>query len=120
MSIAEPQRPSLQSLAEEFRSEIFAYIQSKVGHPAPADDLTQEIFVKVGRALAKGLSRSWLYQIARNTTIDFLKESRRFVPLEDSTIHRKAGKSDDSDSGDTEFRRQLFSTLKVKPSEAGL
>ena len=38
--------------------------------------------------------RAWLYQIAHNTTIDFLKESRRFVPLEDSIINREAGKSE--------------------------
>jgi DNA-directed RNA polymerase specialized sigma24 family protein len=35
------------------RAEIFAYIQSKVGDSATADDLTQETFVKVSRALAK-------------------------------------------------------------------
>ena len=54
MSIAEPQIPSLQIVAEQFRAEIFAYIQGKVGDPATADDLTQETFVKVGRSLAKG------------------------------------------------------------------
>jgi DNA-directed RNA polymerase specialized sigma24 family protein len=71
MSIAEPQIPSLQIVAEQFRTEIFAYIQSKVGDAATADDLTQETFIKVGRALAKGITpehfRGWLYQIARNT-----------------------------------------------------
>src|SRR5580704_13742431 len=93
MSIAEPQIPSLQIVAEQFRAEIFAYIQSKVSDPATADDLTQETFVKVSRALAKGTTpehfRGWLYQIARNTTIDFFTESRRFVPLEDSTVNRE-------------------------------
>jgi RNA polymerase sigma-70 factor (ECF subfamily) len=118
MSIAEPHFPSLQIVAEQFRAEIFAYIQSKVGDPATADDLTQETFIKVSRALAKGTTpehfRGWLYQIARNTTIDFFAESRRFVPLEDSIDNREAGQSESSDFGDNEFRKQLFSyTLKV-------
>jgi RNA polymerase sigma-70 factor, ECF subfamily len=118
MSIAAPQIPSLQIVAEQFRAEIFAYIQSKVGDSATADDLTQETFLKVSRALVKGTMpehfRGWLYRIARKTTIDFVTESRRFVPLEDSIIKREANKSESSDSGDTEFRKQLFSyTLKV-------
>jgi RNA polymerase sigma-70 factor (ECF subfamily) len=105
-------------VAEQFRAEIFAYIQSKVSDPATADDLTQETFVKVSRALAKGTTpehfRGWLYQIARNTTIDFFTESRRFVPLEDSIVNREAGNTESYDPGDNEFRKQLFSyTLKV-------
>src|SRR5580704_12685935 len=118
MSISEHQDSSLQTITGQFRAEIFAYIQGKVRNATTADDLTQETFVKVGRALAKGTTpehfRGWLYQIARNTTIDFVTESRRFVPLEDSIVNREAGKSESYDSGDNEFRKQLFSyTLKV-------
>jgi RNA polymerase sigma-70 factor, ECF subfamily len=118
MKIAESQISRLQAVAQQFRAEIFAYVKSKVSDPAIADDLTQETFVKVGRALAKGATpehfRGWLYQIARNTTIDFLMEYRRFVPLKDSTLDREASHSEASDSDDGEFRKNLFSyTLNV-------
>jgi RNA polymerase sigma-70 factor (ECF subfamily) len=68
--------------------------------------------------LAKGTTpehfRGWLYQIARNTIIDFLTESRRFVPLENSLVDREVSKPGASDFDDAEFRKNLFSyALKV-------
>ena len=106
---------ALSQMAEQFRTEIFAYIQTRVGDRCAADDLTQETFLKVQNALAKGTEpehlRGWLFQIARNAVIDFLKKRPRFVPFEEEHAISKA---ESQDSVDDEFRRRLFSyTLNV-------
>lgn len=106
---------SLDQIAEQFRREIFSYIQTRVGDRCAADDLTQETFLRVQNALAKGTEpehlRGWLFQIARNAVIDFLKKAPRFVPFEEE---HAVSKAESPDPVDDEFRKRLFSyALKV-------
>jgi RNA polymerase sigma-70 factor (ECF subfamily) len=103
----------LEAMTEQLRQELYAYIRSKIGDPSAADDLTQETFLRVERALARGTEpehfRGWIFQIARNSVVDWRNDQRRFVALEDEGVAGENAESGADDSIDSEFRRGLFS-----------
>lgn len=116
---------SLDQMAERFRREIFAYIQTKVGDLAAAEDLTQETFLKVQNSLSKGTEpehfRGWIYKIARNSVIDFMNRRRRFLAFDEAQDPAEIQQSEVADPIDSEFRQGLFSyaakVIEGMPSE---
>ena len=67
---------NFEEIHETYRPKIERYLVRMVGE-AEAEDLTQEVFVKVHRALPafKGDSSlsTWIYRIATNTALDALR-----------------------------------------------
>jgi len=74
-----------QQVHTEFRPKVQRYLTRLVGEHE-AEDLTQEVFVKVSRALKtfRGESKlsTWIYRIATNTALDKLRDPafKRIVP----------------------------------------
>jgi len=71
-----------EEVYERHFDSIYRYVLLRVGERADAEDLVQEIFLKVLQALPsykpKGLPISaWLFRIARNHVIDFLRRKKR-------------------------------------------
>ena len=66
-----------QQVYDEYHVKIFRYLTRIVGQ-GEAEDLTQEVFVKVGQSLEtfRGESQlsTWIYRIATNATLDRLRE----------------------------------------------
>jgi RNA polymerase sigma-70 factor (ECF subfamily) len=67
-----------QQVYDEYQERIFRYLTLMVGKNE-AEDLTQEVFVKIGQALESfrgesGLS-TWIYRIATNAAIDKLRHT---------------------------------------------
>lgn len=64
----------------EFYPKILRYV-SKMISPEEAEDITQEIFIKINRYFDKFKGESslstWIYRIATNTTFDKLRASSR-------------------------------------------
>ncbi len=74
---ATPLVDTFDSLYEGYRGKVYRVILRLVRNPSDAEDLTQETFLKVVRNLPH-VKRpesvpSWLYRIATNTALDFLR-----------------------------------------------
>ena len=68
-------------LVYKYQQKIYNLIYRKVRDPETAKDLCQEVFLKAWQALpnfkGQSLFYSWLYQIAVNRSIDFLRKRNR-------------------------------------------
>ena len=69
-------RPRFEVIYASFHAKIVRYLTRLVGE-AEAEDLAQETFVKVGRALegfrGEAQLHTWVYKIATNTAFDKLR-----------------------------------------------
>jgi RNA polymerase sigma-70 factor, ECF subfamily len=72
-----------QEIHDQFRSKILRYLAHMVGENE-AEDLTQEVFVKISQALPTFRGESsvstWLYKVATNTALDKLR-NKSFRPV---------------------------------------
>jgi len=72
-------------LVEPYRNELISHCYRMVGSLHDAEDLVQETLLRAWRKLetfeGRASFRAWLYKIATNASLDFLrKRSRRFLP----------------------------------------
>lgn len=76
-------------LVRKYQSKIYWVIRKMVIDHDDADDLVQEVFVKVWLKLDTFREDSalytWLYRIATNETLNFLRKKRKrfFLPIQD-------------------------------------
>jgi len=71
---------SLEVLFGRYLKPIYSFTYRYVGDGQDAEDVTQEAFVKVWRNLKKfdqqKSFKTWIFSIAKNTAIDFLKKKK--------------------------------------------
>jgi RNA polymerase sigma-70 factor (ECF subfamily) len=76
METENQKNPSFQTIYDEFHPKILRYISNIVGEEE-AEDVTQEVFIKISRALGefRGDSKlsTWVYRIATNAAVDRLR-----------------------------------------------
>ena len=80
--------PKLDALFRQFHTRLKLFIITKVSNEDTADDILQDVFLKVHAKIdeLKDVSKleSWLYQITRNSIIDYYrtKKQSHSIPAE--------------------------------------
>ena len=71
---------SLDILVERYLKYIYNFVYKNVGDQASAEDITQEVFIKVWKNIRKFDQKKsfkpWIFQIAKNTSVDFLRKKK--------------------------------------------
>ncbi len=86
---------NFEQVWSQYRAGLRAFLQARISNPADVDDLLQEILIKTYQNLdsvkSQSSLKSWLFQIANRTVIDFYRKNRTLEPLDQdySPSHNK-------------------------------
>lgn len=73
---------------QQHRPAVLGYLRRRVGDPMLAEDLAQEVFLRLHKAqppLAEPLQvRAWLLRTARNLLVDHFRTHKDAVPLDEA------------------------------------
>jgi len=89
-------RAAFQLLFETYKDKVFSIaVYSSGGDRALADDITQQIFLKLFTAIRQFRGESefttWLYRLVVNACLDERRRSRRLLPWGETVAMKKAG-----------------------------
>jgi len=87
---------AFEALVRRHTRVVYAHALRFFGDPSTAEDVVQEVFVKVYRSLESFDERSrfstWLYRVTRNTCLDEVRAGkRRPVPVDPLDVHEAGG-----------------------------
>jgi RNA polymerase sigma-70 factor, ECF subfamily len=112
----EGDRDALRLLYIRYSDNVYGYVRSIVRDEKEAEDLTQQVFMKLMLVIGKytdcGVPFSgWLLRMARNVALDHL---RRRCPTPTEDLIREDAHADE---GSREAARDLYAALATLPDE---
>ncbi len=114
---------ALAEIYDRFFDAIYRYLYLRVGHRADAEDLTEQVFLKMLDAIPGYRSRgvpfsTWLYRIAHNLVIDrFRRRSRQAVELSDQLQDRGLHSDPEAMLQSSEVRQELYAAIRQLTDE---
>jgi RNA polymerase sigma-70 factor (ECF subfamily) len=104
------------SNVSELRAAVRRFIGRRVADAATADDLTQEVFVKVQKHVAKVRDprrlMGWVIQIARTTVADFYRRARSTEVFNEEHVTGDAAQPGSLEREETQLREDLTAYIR--------
>jgi len=101
----------VERLWVEFADRLGGFLRARVGSQVEADDLRQEVFLKLQKQLHADPSirdlGAWLYRAARNAVIDHYRKRRPNEPLDESMPDGSIAPDPGADRLLASFRRMI-------------
>ncbi len=128
-SFIDGDKQSFEELVKRHHQKIYGYIFSLVKDQALADDLIQDVFIKVINTLKAGSYRDegkfvqWVMRISHNLVIDHFRKSNRFPTVrtgEDFDIFDVIGSVEDSIEQELvkkQIREDVKKLIRLLPEE---
>lgn len=114
------QEKFFNDLVKQYSEPLYWHVRTMVGSHEDADDLLQEIFIKVWKSLPSFRGDSdpftWLWRIATNETISHLRKARVREALSFSRLDAEAERVSDPDpffDGDAALRSLRKALIKL-------
>ncbi|MCD4697633.1 MAG: sigma-70 family RNA polymerase sigma factor [Bacteroidales bacterium] len=113
-------------LVKKYQERVYWHIRRMVYDHDDADDLVQDTFVKVWKNLGSFREDSqlytWIYRIATNETLTFIKKKRRtfFLPIENYSRQLENKIKDDNFFSGDEIQLKLQKVLLHLPEKQRL
>ena len=76
----EGDKGAFETLVKQYIKPIYSFVYRNTGSASDAEDITQEVFVRVWKNIKKfdrsKSFKTWIFSIAKNASIDFLRKKK--------------------------------------------
>ncbi|HWN93537.1 MAG TPA: RNA polymerase sigma factor SigZ [Methylomirabilota bacterium] len=102
---------TVENIWHEFAEKLRNFIRRRVGDDATADDILQDVFVKIASRLSTlddpGKLQGWIFLIARHAVIDHYRTRKETVEVPETLHDESASDDPDIEPLKAAFRRMI-------------
>jgi RNA polymerase sigma-70 factor (ECF subfamily) len=114
-------RNAFSCLVESNYMLVYRTAYKYTGHKEDAEDITQEVFVKLGRAIhsykGEASFKTWLYKITANSAKDYFRKNKNKNSKETPFSEGFDAESNDQNQEDILFSKQILQALNLLPEK---